>query len=149
MERKAGELMGLGYSACHAHLRRIRGKANHCEVCGSWEPGKKYEWANLTGNYEDPRDYKQMCVPCHKRHDVPYEKRVAISNHANAICAAKRAQGLVRRKTHCINGHEFTQENTLIRGYDGYRECLTCKRKHGRDWWRKQRNEAAESLADA
>ena len=31
-----------------------------------------------------------------------------------------------RRKTHCISGHEFTEENTYRRG--SWRECWTCKR---------------------
>jgi hypothetical protein len=138
MERRAGELMALGYSACHAQVRRIRGKATRCEVCGESKPERKYQWANLTGNYSDPNDYKQMCPSCHKKNDVPYEKRVKISNLANAICALKRAQGLVKKKTHCINGHELTEGN-IVHRYDGYRECRTCKRQHGLDWWHRKK----------
>lgn len=40
-------------------------------------------------------------------------------------------------KTHCINGHEFTPENTRRRK-DG-RECRECKRQEHRRWLRKQR----------
>lgn len=29
------------------------------------------------------------------------------------------------RKTHCKNGHEFSDDNTVVRG-DGGRECRTC-----------------------
>ena len=29
------------------------------------------------------------------------------------------------KETHCINGHEYTPENTGI-GHDGHRKCLTC-----------------------
>lgn len=35
------------------------------------------------------------------------------------------------RKTHCIKGHEFTPENTVIR-YDGGRRCKTCYEHHYR-----------------
>ena len=32
------------------------------------------------------------------------------------------------RKTHCVNGHELTLENTYIRPDDGARECRTCNK---------------------
>ena len=31
-----------------------------------------------------------------------------------------------QRKTHCIHGHEFTPENTQIKGGGKYRACRTC-----------------------
>lgn len=33
------------------------------------------------------------------------------------------------RKTHCLHGHEFTKENTLLESYRGslHRRCLTCR----------------------
>ncbi len=37
------------------------------------------------------------------------------------------------QKTHCINGHEFTEANTL-RYRGGWRGCLQCRRKCSRDW---------------
>ena len=39
-------------------------------------------------------------------------------------------------KTHCSNGHEFTEENTRIR-VDGARECKTCSRLKTRKAYRK------------
>jgi len=41
------------------------------------------------------------------------------------------------RKTHCVNGHEFSAENTRIAPYNGQRRCRTCdsarqKRDHDR-----------------
>ena len=35
-------------------------------------------------------------------------------------------------KTHCKWGHEFTPENTFLRS-NGARDCLTCKRRRGRE----------------
>lgn len=32
------------------------------------------------------------------------------------------------RKTHCINGHEFTPENTYHRSDRNTRECIACRR---------------------
>lgn len=41
--------------------------------------------------------------------------------------------GLVNRgKTHCVNGHEFTQENTGIRA-NGSRACKACLRERKRN----------------
>lgn len=34
---------------------------------------------------------------------------------------------VLRLKTHCCRGHEYTPEN-IYRKDDGYRRCLTCKR---------------------
>lgn len=33
--------------------------------------------------------------------------------------------------THCVNGHEFTPENTRLRKGDGLRECKACAQKRG------------------
>lgn len=35
------------------------------------------------------------------------------------------------RKTHCVHGHPFDEENTYREG-DGYRRCRTCRREAGR-----------------
>jgi hypothetical protein len=57
------------YSRYHANVRSIKGCPHKCEVCGEDSPRKWYEWANLTGNYDDPNDYKRMCRVCHRKHD--------------------------------------------------------------------------------
>lgn len=57
------------YGGLHARVRRRFGNPKKCSVCGATDPKKKYEWANLTGNYEDIDDYARMCVPCHRKHD--------------------------------------------------------------------------------
>lgn len=36
------------------------------------------------------------------------------------------------RKTHCDNGHEFTESNTYRRPSDGHRQCRTCKADRSR-----------------
>jgi len=38
----------------------------------------------------------------------------------------------------CVNGHEYTEENTVINSV-GYRECLVCQRKHSRESMRRHR----------
>lgn len=40
-------------------------------------------------------------------------------------------------KTHCPQGHEYTEENTYINPGRGSRACRICKTKHGRESWRR------------
>jgi len=57
-----------GLISLHRMVWRKKGKPNKCEVCGT-ETAKKYEWANLSGNYADVNDYKRMCTICHRKYD--------------------------------------------------------------------------------
>lgn len=59
-----------GYRALHDRVRRQRGTPSRCEECGTTDQAKRYEWANLTGRYDDPSDYARMCVPCHRSFDT-------------------------------------------------------------------------------
>ena len=58
-----------GYKAFHQRIERLKGKPQKCEVCGTTDRSKTYDWANLTGHYEDPKDYKRMCRSCHWKYD--------------------------------------------------------------------------------
>lgn len=58
-----------GYQAFHIRVRVERGAPTSCGRCGTANPAKKYEWANLTGRYEDTADYQPMCLSCHRRYD--------------------------------------------------------------------------------
>lgn len=61
---------GAKYQALHVRVARRRGKPSRCSRCGSEnEHGVVYEWANLTGRYEDVDDYERMCRSCHRRYD--------------------------------------------------------------------------------
>ncbi len=58
-----------GYCAFHRRLDVAKGRPKLCEVCGTTAPGKWYDWANLTGAYDDPADFKRMCRSCHRGYD--------------------------------------------------------------------------------
>ena len=55
-------------TAKHYRVRTVRGRPSSCVWgCeGAW----RYEWANLTGDYDDVWDYAPMCVRCHRRYDM-------------------------------------------------------------------------------
>ncbi len=59
----------VGYAAFHKRMESMKGKPQKCEVCGTVDTNKNYDWACLTGRYEDPSDYKRMCRSCHAKHD--------------------------------------------------------------------------------
>lgn len=55
--------------ALHKRLYTLFGAPRKCKVCGVAGGPLTYEWANLTGKYTDPNDYKRMCRSCHRKHD--------------------------------------------------------------------------------
>ena len=56
-----------GYNAKHARVQRLRGKADSC-AWGCTETFR-FEWACMTGDYDNPDDYASLCVLCHRRYD--------------------------------------------------------------------------------
>lgn len=54
--------------AFHRRLYSRFGKPAECGVCGTTDAGH-YDYANLTGRYEDIEDYLPMCRSCHWRYD--------------------------------------------------------------------------------
>jgi hypothetical protein len=57
------------YMKDHYNVRKLRGSPHFCEICGEHNKNKWYDWANLTGKYDDPRDYRRMCRTCHRNYD--------------------------------------------------------------------------------
>lgn len=58
-----------GYSALHYRIYKLKGCPRKCEVCKTTDKSKKYEWASLSGQYNNPDDYKRMCMSCHCKYD--------------------------------------------------------------------------------
>jgi len=63
------------YSAMHKRIYKILGKAAYCEECGRTDNETVYNWANLTGNLDDSKDYASLCRTCHMRFDDPNKNR--------------------------------------------------------------------------
>lgn len=60
---------GARYSSLHLRVAVARGKPQYCAACDRTDSEVRYEWANLTGRYDDIHDYVRLCVPCHRRTD--------------------------------------------------------------------------------
>ena len=57
-----------GKQAFHRRLYARHGKPCKCAKCGTTD-AKHYDYANLTGHYEDLNDYAPMCRSCHWKYD--------------------------------------------------------------------------------
>jgi hypothetical protein len=57
------------YAALHYRVSGARGKPSYCEHCKSTDARKRYEWANVTGDYADINDYIRLCKKCHIHFD--------------------------------------------------------------------------------
>lgn len=58
-----------GYYSKHDRIKVLFGRPNICEKCNCTDK-KKYEWANLSGEYKTERsDWLRLCVSCHRIHD--------------------------------------------------------------------------------
>jgi len=83
----------------------------------------KVAWAN-----------RRQCVTCQRRFGEAANEKLR---------QRKKAEGTYRKKlggeTHCLRGHEYTEENTY-RSKAGFRSCLRCKREY---YWRKKAEASA------
>jgi hypothetical protein len=59
---------GASYQALHRRLYALFGKPTRCKLCGT-EDAPVFDYANLTGRYEDVSDYAPMCRSCHAKYD--------------------------------------------------------------------------------
>lgn len=59
----------VSYFQYHNRVRVARGTPQKCDRCGTKDPEQYYDWANLTGRYEDINDYARMCRGCHRSFD--------------------------------------------------------------------------------
>jgi hypothetical protein len=58
------------YDALHVRVIEAYGQPSECSQCGRTDDVTRYEWANLTGRYEDVTDYARMCASCHHYYDA-------------------------------------------------------------------------------
>ena len=69
-----------GYFSIHDWVKLRLGRPNFCEGCGS-EDKKKYEWANISGDYKRvTTDWLRLCTSCHRLFD----------GHANKMWETRR-----------------------------------------------------------
>lgn len=80
------------------------------------------------------------------RHEYDHHLGYAAEHHLDvqAVCNSchVKRDSTKAKQTHCVNGHEFTPENTIIKS-TGQRACRECRRafdrnrKRGAEYWRR------------
>ena len=108
----------------------------NCKVPGYRTNPYRISWMILRGPIRNSLDHlcrNPGCVNPDHLEDVTDRVNVLRSNNP---CARNA------RKTHCINGHEFTGENTLNQK-DG-RRCRTCANIRGSAWHKANRRRKRE-----
>lgn len=81
------------------------------------------------------RDKKCPGGACIHRRCINPGHLAPVTSRENSLRSLNSTPGRNAAKTHCVNGHEFTPENTrLYIGKSGYenRECRTCRRSRKR-----------------
>lgn len=67
------------YAALHLRVVAQRGAPQECSTCGTTSTNAKFEWANLTGRYNDVTDYARMCASCHRKFDAARRRQTGAS----------------------------------------------------------------------
>ena len=57
-----------GYAAFHYRVQKLRGTPSACSMCET-NTAKRFEWANVTGDYSNIYDYVRLCKSCHSKFD--------------------------------------------------------------------------------
>lgn len=59
------------YGAKHMRIYSLLGRASDygCSICGRKDSAVSYDWANLSGDYDDIKDFAPMCRSCHRKYD--------------------------------------------------------------------------------
>jgi hypothetical protein len=89
-----------GYQALHLRVASMRGTPSRCEDCGVEESPTGYEWANLTGNYDDVSDYRRLCRSCHRKFDrtilnIQRSGRVSVQKSPVASKPCQQCRGAI------------------------------------------------------
>ena len=57
------------YSALHSRLRRVKGSADRCIIFDCHTGNTNFQWANISGHYDDSDDFMPMCLKHHRQYD--------------------------------------------------------------------------------
>lgn len=101
----------ISYTGAHKRLEYYAVKTGICDCCG---PARKTQWAykgEPGGWSADMSDYRELCVPCHKRYDVEKAGRATGGPCSVDDCDGRvYARGLCERHYSRIRRREAAME---------------------------------------
>lgn len=135
-------------------------KVDASGVCWEWTKGKndkgygsfrlegktrgahKVAWELLMGPVPAGLDLDHLCrnhACVNPDHLEPVTRRENVLRGVNAIPGKHHHMA---QRTHCVNGHKYTEENSYHRkDRPGHKQCRTCKRDRDREWTQANREE--------
>lgn len=63
-----GEL--ASYFAKHIWIKNHHGKAPNCQNVECKKKSENFQWASISGDYRNRKDYLSLCVSCHRKWDM-------------------------------------------------------------------------------
>lgn len=155
--------MGAPRKGFKEHYARL--DTSDPEVCWPWPGGDngdgygqlrahplnhrahKYFYERIVGPVPDGLVLDHTChdpESCEGGKQCPHRKccnpsHMVIVTHRENLLRGNTSAAENAAKTHCVNGHEFTEENTFRRR--GSRECRECMRVRARDYARKKKEQ--------
>ena len=100
-------------------------------VKGKTHLAHRVVWEELVGPIPDGRVIDHLCKV---RSCVNPDHMEIVTQRENVLRGKAGLRG-VRRATHCLRGHPFTPDNTLVSPSGESRQCRTCKRLRARKDW--------------
>jgi hypothetical protein len=78
----------------------------------------RFSWELVNGPIPDDMTIDHLC----------FVRRCVNPAHMEVVTQAENNRRAAARKTHCPQGHEYTEANTYVWG--GKRQCRECKHQH-------------------
>lgn len=133
VEITSGHWLWLNKPTAQGYGQTLLGLADSAKLFGS--PARKrvlahrLSWLLTNGPIPDGLQLDHVCrVKLCVRPELPHLEPVTRREN---ILRGESPMAVNARKTHCVHGHEYTPENTVIDGM--YRRCRQCRRDNLRE----------------
>lgn len=102
--------------------------------CWIWKnPTETREYGDFAGQPAHVRIYQELVGPIPLGHETHHTCEVKLCVNPDHIEVVTRLEHKkIHRKTHCIRGHEFNEENTRLDKKTNIRYCRACRRERYR-----------------